>query len=317
MSGATEPRYLVTSHSIDGTIESCMRRFEFKHVLGVVPDVDESGYAAEAGTAMHEALQEWARRGQDEQAGYLTLVKWWPWKLEAKRERADARSFENATVLLHQLMNHPIWEDWEVATLPSGELAIEVPYRINYHSLGTFKHPRFKDSTYLASQGKIDFIMRHKQSGILMPLDLKTTMYGEEAHEAAFRFSGQQAEYGMVLSAAVGHDFITHGLRVCYLIGTYLSDGVSVNQFEYSLSADEVQDAIRTKRNRLESVLRHARENWWPRRSHGCTFFAQPCGFLDVCHRRDLEFLLPWFAAEASSFRFKERIYDPFWILEA
>lgn len=294
-----------------------MRRFEFRHVLGVVPDIEESGFAADAGTAMHEALQEWARAGYNEQAGYLTLIKWWPWDAEDRQERKTSRNFENATVLLHKLMNHPIWEEWEVAKLPNGELAIEVPYRINHTSLGSFMHPVYKEETFLASQGKIDFILQHRVKKTLMSVDLKTTMYEEAQHEAAFRFSGQQAEYGMVLSAAVGHDFLQHGLRVCYLIAAYEATGVSINQFEYTLSAEEVQDAIRTKRGRLEQVLRHARENWWPRRSHGCTFFKQNCGFLDVCHRRDYEFLIPWFAGEETSFKFKERIYDPFWTLEA
>lgn len=307
--------YLITSHSIDGTFESCPRRFEFRHVLGQVPDVDESGFAADAGTAMHEALQQWCRTGRVED-GYLTLMRWWPWHAEDTRLRKDSRNFEQATLLLKMLMEDKFWDDWEVATLPSGDKAIELAYRINHHSLGTFQHPRTGRETYLADQGKIDFIVRHKRTGVLMVLDLKTTTYDESLHEAAFRFSGQGGGYGAVMSTAVGHDFRQHGIRVCYLLAEFGPLGPVVRPFEYEISPDEVEDFIITKRLRLERMLAFARADYWPRRQHGCVFYKTPCGYLDVCHRRDKKFLLDWFAAESDRFKFKERIYEPYWILE-
>lgn len=309
--------FLVTSHSIDGTFESCPRRFEFRHVIGQVSAIDESGFAADAGTALHEALQEWARRGGDKEAAYMTLMKWWPWEAEDRRERKDVRNFNNATLLLEELMNHEFWDTWEVAYLPTGEAAIELPYRINHTSLGAFRHPRTGRLTYLADQGKMDFILRHKTKGTLLVTDLKTTTYDESLHEAAFRFSGQGGQYGMVMSTAVGHDFRRYGLDVCYLMAEFGPYGPNVRPLEYHLSPIEVEDLIHAKQIRLSHMLTYAKENFWPRRTHGCNFFGTPCSYLDVCHRRDYGFLLDWFAAEGDRFKFKERIYEPYWTLEA
>jgi hypothetical protein len=283
----------------------------------MVPDVDESGYAADAGTALHEGLQEWARSGGDETKAYLTLMQWWPWELEDLRIKQDARTFGNALLLLKELMHAPFWDEWEVAILPDGTHAIELPFRINHTSLGSFIHPRTGRHTYLATQGKMDFIVRNRRSGDLMGLDLKTTLYDEDTQPAQFRFQGQSGQYGMVLSAAVGHDFHTHGINFCYLVGEFSAYGPNVREFKYTLSPEEVEDSIQAKNDRLERILKYARQGWWPRRSHGCVFYGTPCGYLEVCHRRDYEFLMAWFANEADRFKFSQRIYQPYWILEA
>ena len=308
--------FLITSHSIDGTFDSCARRFEFRHVIGMVPDVDDSGFAADAGTAMHEAIQQWTRN-RSEQEAYMTLMRWWPWEAEDLKERTDSRNFAQATLLLEALMNHPFWDDWEPAVLPDGTAAIEIPYRINFMSLGGFIHPVTKRRTFLAKQGKMDWILRNRKDGRLMVADLKTTTYDESLHHAAFRFSGQGGGYGMVLSAAVGHDFRKYGLDVCYLMAEFGTYGPNVRPLEYHIEPDEVEDMIRTEQQRLQRMLMHAHESWWPRTTHGCKFYSTPCGYLDVCHRRDYKFLSQWFAAEADRFKFKQRIYEPYWTLEA
>lgn len=308
--------FLVTSHSIDGTFDSCARRFEFRHVLGMVPDIDDSGFAADAGTALHEAIQQWTRT-YDPQDAYMTLMRWWPWAAEDMKLKQDARSFGNAVLLLEATMEHPFWDDWEPAKLPDGTAAIELPYRINHVSLGGFTHPVTGKITYLAEQGKMDWILKNKHDGRLMVTDYKTTTFDESLHNAAYRFSGQGGGYGMVLSTATGHDFRKHGLEVCYLLAEFGTYGPNVRPMMYKISPEEVDDLIRAKRQRLQLMIHHARESWWPRTTHGCKFFSTPCGYLDVCHRRDYSFLTRWFAAEADRFKFKQRIYEPYWTLEA
>lgn len=314
-----EKQYLVTSHSIDGTFDSCPRRFEFRHVVGVIPDIEDSGFAADAGTAVHEALQQWARDPQSQaniKKAFLTLMIWWPWKLEDEKKRQDSRNFGNAVLLLELLIKSDFWDDWEVATLADGSHAIELPFRINHTSLGSFIHPRTGLKTFIATQGKMDFIVRNRKTGVLMVMDLKTTILDEDAHEAAFRFSGQAGQYGLVLSAAVGHDFRRNGIDVCYFVAEFATEGPRIRPFIYHLDPEEVQDAISTKVDKVNRMLGYARQAWWPRKTSGCNFFTKPCGFLDVCHRREYDFLLDWFAAD-DRFKFKERIYEPYWILEA
>jgi len=315
--------FIVTSHSIDGTFESCPRRFEFRHIYQQLPVNEIVGLAAEVGTALHEATQEWTKE-RDDDASDIALLKWWPWILEEKRRDAGLvdykRTLENALMLLDRIRSDPFWDDWEVARLPNGEHAIELPWRINHTSLGSFPHPITGKAVFLATQGKIDWILRHRRERWrYMVCDLKTTILGEPAQQASFRFSGQAGQYGLVLSAAIGHDWQTKGMEVTYLVAEFGEYGEpEVRPMTHKLEPLEIWDAIESKNERLDRMIRMGNNGFWPRRSHGCAFYGTPCGFLDICHRRDPEFLDKWFRFDRpDEFKKESRIYEPYWILEA
>ena len=320
---------VMTSHSIDGTFESCERRFEFLHFYMKAPERESDAYAADVGTAIHEATQEWQRRkfyGMDEdsarQLGELTLLKWWPWELEQKKIREGGvigvRTLGNALIVLNDIYESSLWNDWELVTVEGFGPAIEVPWRIIHKSLGSVINP-YGERVYFATQGKIDFILRHKRLGVYRVFDLKTTEKSKPAHDAAFRFSGQGGQYGVVLEHALGLDWKKHGLDVTYLIALFLDDGSEVYPLNYHLTPEEIQDSIDVKLERLMKMKLNAERGHWPRRTHGCDFYGKPCGFLDICHRRDQDFLKQWFDFEVASGRFHQykRIYEPVWILEA
>lgn len=318
----TPEDWLVTSHSIDGTFDSCPRRFEFRHVIGMIPDTDQSGWASDIGTAMHEAVQEWTRE-RDRVAGLFTLLKWWPWQLEDAR-MADPnqakdyrRSLGQAILLYERIIGDPFWDDWEPAILPDGVHAIELPFRVNHVSLGTFIHPQTGKPTGLATQGKIDWILRNRKTGQLGVADLKTTTLDEPAQDAQFRFSGQAAFYGMVLSSSVGHDWHTHGIDTMYLVAEFGELAPEFRVVHHHLDGQEVADAVDVKLERLERMMTMCQRAHFHRRTHGCTFFQQPCAYLDVCNRRDMKFLKDWFANESERFIKQARIYEPYWLLEA
>jgi hypothetical protein len=317
-----KPRYIITSHSIDGTFESCPRRFEFRHIYEEFPLQETMGLAAEVGTALHEATQEWTKEGNIT-ASDLTLLKFWPWKLEDKRRDSGLidhrRTLGNAFLLLEAIRNDSFWQDWEVARLPDGKYAIELPWRIDHISLGSFPHPVHGTPVYLATQGKIDWVLRHRrQRNRYMVCDLKTTILGEQAQQASFRFSGQAGQYGFVLSEAIGLPWREEGMDVTYFIAEFGEHGLpETNPQTYHLESDEIFESIEAKNERLRRMIDMGQRGFWPRRSHGCSFYGTPCGFLDVCHRREPEFLQNWFAAERQDFRKESRIYEPYWVLEA
>lgn len=313
---------LITSHSIDGTFESCPRRFEFRHLYLQVPLTEGMGLAAEIGTALHEAVQQWTRDYDVDKSNEM-LLRWWPWQLEDARAmsgmRDSNRTLGNSLLLLDAIRADPFWDEWEVATLPDGSPAIELPWRINHTSLGTFAHPVTGEHVYVATQGKIDWILRHRTDRWRYRVcDLKTTVMDATAQEASFRFSGQAGQYGIVLAKAIGLDWEKEGMEVTYFVAEYAEHGLpAVYPRSYTLSPEEIWDSIRTKDERLRRMMSMGREGFFPRRTHGCTFYQKPCGFLDICHRREPDFLSQWFAFEQDKFKTESRIYEPYWILEA
>jgi hypothetical protein len=326
---------IVTSHSIDGLFEFCPRKFEFAHVWLQVPESGTTGFAAEVGTALHEAVQEWSRLallpGRDRHnqnqmaidAGLMALLKWWPWTLETVSLRmgkagAKQRSLGEGIDLFYRIIEDPFWESWELIHIDGFGMSIEVPYRINHVSIGTFPIP-YGRAGYLVSQGKMDFILRNRYTGEIRVFDLKTTVKDKRAHEAAFRFSGQGPQYAIVVAHGLGFNWREHGTKVTYLVSNFASaDGSedpSVVLHTYDYDSEYIQDAIDAKHDRLMRMKTYAERRHWPRRTHGCDSFGKPCAYLGVCQRRDEDFIGQWFAFER--FHEKGRIYDPIWELEA
>jgi hypothetical protein len=330
---------IVTSHSIDGTFESCPRKFEFSHVWQQVPEGGTGGFAAEVGTALHEAVQEWARLalfpGRDRKApqimamqqGLLALVKWWPWALEIVSLREGKtgikqRSLGEAILLFEEIVSHPFWDSWELIMIDGFGLSIEVPYRIVHASIGTVPLPKPDGEAtqgYFVTQGKIDFILRNRFTGEIRVKDLKTTVKDERAHEAAFKYSGQGPGYGMILAQFLGLDWKKDGLTVSYIVSNFASaDGsedAAVRLYAYHYDEEKLQDGIDLKIERLERMKKYAIQSHWPRKSHGCDAFGAPCAYMGICDRRDNDFIRKWFAFEA--FEERTRIYDPIWELIA
>ena len=329
---------LMTSHSIDGTFENCARRFEFLHAYMRAPEKESDAYAADVGTALHEAVQEWQRRlfygeshAEAEGKGAITLLRWWPWEVEdSRKDQGKAigeRTLGNALLLLAMIYESPVWTDWELVSIENFGPAIEVPWRIVHKSMGKIPLPYGREG-FIATQGKIDFIFRHKVTRKFKVFDLKTTEKKKVAHDAAFRFSGQAGQYGIVLDHALGIDSMKDGLDITYLMAMFgsayggednLGNPMEVYPLNYHLDSEELADAVAVKIERLDRMKAYAMRGYWPRRTHGCEFFGTPCGFLDICHRRDQRFIEQWMEFEVASGRFREnkRVYEPVWIMEA
>lgn len=323
---------IVTSHSIDGTFGFCPRKFEFAHVYLQVPDSSAVGMAAEVGTALHEAVQAWAKvylapgatqtedlNRQAMAAGLLALAQWWPWVGESiafkeKRLASKQRSLPRATALFFRIIDHPFWKEYELATMKDGSAAIEIPWRIIHRSLGTAKDAMGVDRV-LVTQGKIDFVLRHKASGKLRVWDLKTSNKANEMIDASYRFSGQAIGYTIVVAGAVGFDWSGTGIDVTYLTCSFVD--FQVTPHSYHMSPEEVDDYLRTRNLILGQMMTHLRDGWWPRRQHGCDNFMSACHYMDVCHRRDARFISAWFEGDDIPFAERPRIYEALWTFNA
>ena len=329
---------IVTSHSINCTFDSCERRFEFGHIWSIQPPGGNGGFAASTGTAGHEAVQEWSRimlnpnlsdeeKAERKDEAYLNaifaLLKHWPWILEeyvrdAKKQSFKDRGLGQAILLLEQIIEQEIWNEWELLNIEGFGLSIEVPWRIVHSSLGTFEAEgiKGKETARLVSQGKIDWILRNKITGEIRIWDLKNTTRDASAHAAAFRHSGQGIGYGIILEQALGFDWRNNGLRVSYLVANYptIDKDAQVDVRTYTIKPHEIEEGIVILYDRLEKIKLNCKRGFFPRSIKGCESFGQVCPYFGICHTRDPRTLRLWFAFE--QYEQRDRIYDPIWTFD-
>lgn len=291
-------RPITTSHSIDNVFDYCARKFEFLTLYDKRPERD-SGFAAEVGTALHDATQAWLIARAEghtvsvaENIGYMMLLRCYPWELADEQER-ETRSIETSLVLLEMIMRDNSWDDWELVRVGS-KWAVEVPFLIRHESLGTFKLHHNGQETMLVTQGKIDFILRHKYSHIYRTRDLKTTVIKEGLEQAEWKFSGQQIGYSNVLHAML--DIQPDKMEIDYLVAHFNGTQYpAVNAVTFPIDQDKVDDYWLTKIERLQRMQRYAVTGRFPRTNGGCHSWGHQCAFFQICESRDAELINAWF----------------------
>jgi hypothetical protein len=173
-------RAIVTSHSIDGTFESCERRFEFMHVWQQSPEGGTTGFAAEVGTALHEAIQAWARLalfpGRDRhaknpiaiRAGLYALMRFWPWSLETvslqmSKAGIKQRSLGEAILLFEQVIKMNSGNRGNLSTSGVSTYLLRYPGESIMPALALFLFQRVKWGSSLPKVKSISFL------GIVIP----------------------------------------------------------------------------------------------------------------------------------------------------
>lgn len=300
--GVIPTRHIITSHSIDNLFDYCARKFEFMTLWSKRPK-RESGkttFAADVGTALHNAVQAWAaaradgkESGDAEQIGYLELVIHYPWEWE--REQATGlRSFPMTVTLFDSIIRHQEWANWELVKVADKGWAIEVPFLIVHRSLGEFRIKNGDMNAILATQGKIDFIMRHRITGMYATFDLKTTGIDEDLERAEYTYSGQQTGYSNVLHAMLGIQ--PEEFQVMYIVAHFdMQTWPSISFFPLHRDSEKVDDYWMGKMDRLHRMKAYAEHGWFPRTNGGCHSWGTECYFFDVCESRNYNTINAWF----------------------
>lgn len=296
---STEPiRTIYTSHSIDNTFESCARKFEFLNVFDRRPPRD-SGYAAEIGTALHEGWQAYLvglaeGKGKDESEvdAFLALMLHFPWSLEPQQKQST-RSFENTASMLKEMIRRPEWDHWELIKI-DGKWAVEVPFTIFHTSIGVFRIQATGELCQLATQGKIDAILRHKITGRIACWDAKTTVMDENLIRSEYTWSGQQVGYGQVLQALLGESLLE--FDVYYLVCRFAAnDPAHVQVVPFDKAEENIDDYWFDKIDRLKRMRYYAETGRFPRRNGGCNSYQHECSCFTICPSRDTELIIAWF----------------------
>lgn len=299
-------KLIVTSHSIDNLFDYCARKFEFAHRYERRPVFKESGYAADVGTALHRGTQAWLiarHEGLSESEarirGAFDFMLHFPWEEEVN-QGTNVRSFDNCVVALEDIWARPEWNEWELVKVERGgktAWAVEVPWLMIHSSLGPVA-----TGEYLATQGTIDFIMRHKVSHKICPWDLKTTIQSMDLNRSKYEFSGQQVGYGQVVEALLNNKI--RELTVFYMVVQISGQGSTIEVLDIHKSQDALEDYWLDKLDRLARIKAYVARGRFPRTNGGCFSYNTECAFFDVCKSRDDDFLKEWFAdSENAQFR--------------
>jgi len=315
---------ITLSHSNDGVLESCARKFEFMYVYQQMPALEERATAtsaADVGTAMHEAAQEWARAhfvdGMSKEdsldRAFYVLALHWDFTGESY-----IRPLGAAARLLKLLADHPFWREWDICEVEGFGPAIEVPFQIKHE-----KKAAAELGIEFVTQGKIDFIMQHKTTGEIRCVDLKTTSKARDTWEAEYRYSDQGPVYSFPLQVVSGKP-IGDGIDVIYFMLSFSSEervpgdaatvDLVVQPQTFNYDTELLSDMWEVKHERMERITSYVRRGKWPRTTHGCVAWNRACPYMGVCQIRDKKQLERWFSFD--DWKKRSREYTPVWVFE-
>lgn len=297
-------RLIVTSHSIDNVFDYCARKFEFSSFYERLPLTErDTGFAAEVGNAFHAGIQVWLicrHEGLSEYEsrlrGAMAFMRIFPWEIE-NEQSTSARSFEASCWAFWLAMEDDFWNHWELTRVNiDGKLqwSVEVPWILIHESFGPTN-----DGRYFATQGKIDLIMRHKTSGRVCSVDLKSTVYDRGLTRAMYTHSGQQIGYGQVVEAMLGQ--VIRQLDVIYFVIRISETQPSIEVAPFPKTPEQLADYWVDKYDRLERMKKYANARRFPRANGGCHAYSHECRFFDICLSRDQDLIEAWFMDSPSS----------------
>ena len=315
---------IVLSHSNDAVLETCPRKFEFTYIFQKFPALEgkeSDKSAANVGTAVHEAAQEWARahfidNENNEDAlnrAYYVLALHWDYTNET-----HVRPLGAAARLLYLMSKDRFWDEWDLCEVDQFGPAIEVPFQIKHLSAAADAL-----NVELITQGKLDLILRNKHTGEIRCVDFKTTSKARDTWEAEYRYSDQGPVYSFPLNA-IENKPIGSELKVTYYMlsfskveqvpGDPNSTDLTVQASTFNYDAELLTEMWEVKHERIQRILRYLKNDKWPRTTHGCVTWNSTCRYFNVCHVRDKKQLARWF--EFENWKTKTREYKPVWVFE-
>ena len=302
--------YLSLSYSSLNLADTCMRKFEFNKLYPRRPR-DSDAFAADVGTALHHGYQDFLVN-QDLEKAIWELMKSYPYGSEFY-QRTDERSLEACISTLEEMTHDANMTEWEIINIKrpltnaereanndsfnrfgppifdeSGVVvpAIEVPFALRLKGIV------LPDGRGVEFTGFMDAALRHRATGDVRTMDIKTHRRTLVDATPKYKFDGQQVPYGIVLEHLTGNP--VEEFEVLYL-DTYI-DLVTprVQLYPFRKDPDDLQEWLVNTVLQVQRIQRAAEMDYFPRTNGGCMSWNRPCYFLDVCESRDKEAITEW-----------------------
>jgi hypothetical protein len=262
------------SYSSVLTLHACPRKYELSKLAKEAGSNTRSvtfafGHSMGAGIqeymlALTQGMQEPAAFDKALLAAFLAydydlLDAGWDSEIRAKK------SFATSVLALHhfrQLRATGILADYEVATI-NRVPACELSFRIKL----------LDDFVY---RGFMDMVLRHKHTGELLVLEIKST--GVVANEANYKNSSQALGYAVILDS-LGTD--QQSFDVLYLV--YNTRAQDFQQMLFTKFFHQKVDFINSLVMDCELVTKYEAADYFPKHGESCFSFFRNCEFYDTC----------------------------------
>lgn len=275
--GMVDPRLARLSYSGLLDLHACPRKFQLNKQQAERPEQDLSTSVTFAyGHAMGEGIQQFliGRSTMDSEAAFRNAI-WkmflaWDCDLLAENDK-QKKSFLRAVAAISQFKSMSddglIGEEWEVAYF-NGKPAAELSFRID---LG--------DGFYY--RGYVDLVLRNKDSGEYLILELKTSSANYVNHYS-YKNSAQAIGYSVVLDT-IAPGVSSYGVQ--YLV--YMTKLERFEAFDFPKTFRQrvqwLQDLVWDKKQIVDMVGFYGNDGIWQVRGESCCDFGRNCDYMDIC----------------------------------
>lgn len=268
------PNLKTLSHSSRDLLHRCPTEYRIYKIGGQDDreDTIDTNFGATVGVGVQSLLMGEAR----EQAIWKMFMEW---KGDLLSESESAAAGKKKKFFWHcigaidnfGILINTLFKDWEVAYF-NGKPAVELSFRINFGD-------GFLD------RGHVDVVLRHKITGELRVLELKTTG-NLEVNEAMYKNSQQGVGYGVVLDAiAKGYPKAFSSYEVLYLV--YKTKQMEWEPIPFKKTFLQRAQWIKSVLTDVAHIQGYDRDNFWPKYGENCMRFFRQCPYFDVCGMSD------------------------------
>lgn len=266
--GQHDPRLIRTSYSGNLSMHTCPRKHQLK-CLGVQRTSDEMSEITFAfGHVVGQGIQD-IITGKDWEDVVFDMFVGWHAPFEAINEK-QKKSITEAVHCLQQfeaLYSAGFLDEYEVAFFdgkPASELSFEIQF------------------PYTKYRGFVDLVLRHKLTGELLVLELKTTSMNY-IKPSAYKNSAQAIGYSVVLDK-IEPGCTSYG--VMYLV--YMTKQCRFETFEFPKTFHQralwLRDRIIDEEFIVKLIETEGNYGIWPMYGESCNSFGRDCEFMDICH---------------------------------
>ena len=269
-----DPRLLLLSHSSRTTLHCCPRKYQLQKIAST-PHTKENNVTLAFGAVVGLGIQ-CLLEGKSIRTTVLEMLLAWSLPdLYAEEERTK-KSFFLAIFAVQQFesLRNSTLVDYELAYF-KGAPAVELSFRISLP--GGFKY-----------RGFVDVVLRHKTTGKLIVLEVKTTG-AKVVTEATYKNSGQALGYSLILDAIAPCE---SEYEVWYLVYMSSSQQYEILSFRkhYSDRAFWIQELLMD----VQRIQLYEEASRYPSYGESCYDFFRVCSFYSNCQMSTNLLALPY-----------------------
>lgn len=266
--GEYDPRLLRTSYSGDLLLHGCPRKAQLK-MLGAQATPDLEGNITFAfGHVVGDGIQQLLCGTPWEKVMMDTFIGWHADFFDQNEKQA--KSLAEAIYCLMQfksLMADGFLSEYEVAYF-DGKPAAELSFRLH-----------FPNTKY---RGFVDLVLRHRYTGELMVLELKTTS-AKYIRPSSYKNSAQALGYSVVLDKIDPGNTSYGVVYLCYMTTRHMFETFEFPK-TYTQRSLWLRDRLWDEQNRVRLIQQEGNYGIWPMYGEHCHSFGRDCEFMDACY---------------------------------